>query len=511
MKTMANCGWLLGLLVVGCAAPASEPSPKVYGVAHPPTPAVTSTGSETHTMNAGPGRYLSVPGANNLRLSGFNTAPSPGSVAWSGVHGGTGNDYAYAVTADAATNLYVAGVVEANGDVGCGTHSTSTRAAFVARYSSEGVCQWATYIEGSDDVFASAIAYDSLSGNIYVGGGFTQDIFVGGNTKTSAGGYDGFLAKISNDGTTTSTVWTTTFGAASDEYVFSIAAGGSRVAVGGAFYDTTTFGGSSSATSQGDADAFIATYLDTTGAYDTSWTAGGASWDSVNSLAARPSGSGFAALGVYSGTADFGTGAGPVTSAGGDDGFIVNYDASLHPAAARSFGGTGDDSAHGLVVDASDNILVSGYFQSSIDLGNGAMTGDGSYSGFLAKYDSSLNLSSSTALTSTGMFIPEGIATDPTTGNTVLAGHYTGTATIGSMQYTPHGTVDAIVVGFDSTGAMTWSGTLGGTDATESLGVAVSSSGRVLVVGDYSADVDLDTGTVASSGGSDFFLLGIQD
>ncbi len=61
--------------------------------------------------------------------------------------------------------------------------------------------------------------------------------------------------------------------------------------------------------------------------------------------------------GVFSGTVDEGTG--PLTSAGGNDAFIVKYDQySLRPVWSKRFGGTNDDTVGPPIVNARGDVLV---------------------------------------------------------------------------------------------------------------------------------------------------------
>src|SRR5207237_71478 len=160
--------------------------------------------------------------------------------------------------------------------------------------------------DSSDFIGASGLALDP-NGGVYVAGGFATE-WAG---RTSAGGLDGFVAKLDGDGTLR---WATAFGGAGDEYAYSIAASSDRVAVGGTFESGGTY------------RAFIAEYTVLDGAPAARRDVAGADWNAVNALAFDSSGN-LLAGGTFGTGADLGGGA--VTTIGPRDAFVAKYDASL--------------------------------------------------------------------------------------------------------------------------------------------------------------------------------------
>ena len=75
--------------------------------------------------------------------------------------------------------------------------------------------------------------------------------------------------------------------------------------------------------------------------------------------------------GYFTDTADFGSG--PLSSAGGYDIFIARYSAGNGACQwARRFGSTGNEYVQGVAVDGSGDIIVAGYFTGTADFGGGA-------------------------------------------------------------------------------------------------------------------------------------------
>src|SRR5258707_1392540 len=93
-------------------------------------------------------------------------------------------------------------------------------------------------------------------------------------------------------------------------------------------------------------------------------SAGGTGQDNVQSIS-TDAGSNVYVLGYFnSPSITFGTTS--LTNAGGgaNDLFIVKYDNSGNVIWAKSAGGTGQEFAYGITTDDSDNVYVTGYFQS---------------------------------------------------------------------------------------------------------------------------------------------------
>merc|ERR1719247_3138449 len=82
-----------------------------------------------------------------------------------------------------------------------------------------------------------------------------------------------------------------------------------------------------------------------------------------------------------------------VTSAGKEDAFIVKLsgvDGSV--VWVKTFGGTGDDGVYGMALDASDNMIATGYFEDTVDFGvagGSGMTSNGGTDMFYMKLSGS--------------------------------------------------------------------------------------------------------------------------
>lgn len=149
--------------------------------------------------------------------------------------GGSGEETARDVAIDSSGNIYVAGGTASSGfPVTSGSFDTGFNGnhdVWVAKFSAAGVRQWATFIGGSNYDRAYAIEVDDTG--VYVAGragdgfpvsptGVLQTNFGGDSDPNGLyGNQDGFIFKLSLDGTTG--VWATYVGGGGPEFIRDIA------------------------------------------------------------------------------------------------------------------------------------------------------------------------------------------------------------------------------------------------------------------------------------------------
>jgi hypothetical protein len=141
-------------------------------------------------------------------------------------------------------------------------------------------------------------------------------------------------------------------------------------------------------------------------------------------------------------------------------------------------GSAADDSGNAVAVDGRGNVYVSGY--SSAAWGSPVAAHNGGYDAFVAKLDADGALAWNTFLGSSGSDQANAVAVDALE-NVYVAGF--STATWGSPVRAFDGTVDSgFAAKLDSTGALSWNTFLGGGAATAS-GITVDATGNVYVTG----------------------------
>ena len=88
--------------------------------------------------------------------------------------------------------------------------------------------------------------------------------------------------------------------------------------------------------------------------------------------------------GNFEGTVDFGGGA--LTSTGSRDIFVAKFGSDGAHLWSKSFGAGDDQITQAVTVDASGNVIVTGWFYGTVDFGGGALTSAGSFDIFVAKF-----------------------------------------------------------------------------------------------------------------------------
>ncbi|HWE40118.1 MAG TPA: hypothetical protein VG406_26435, partial [Isosphaeraceae bacterium] len=217
--------------------------------------------------------------------------------------------------------------------------------------------------------------------------------------------------------------------------------------------------------------------------------------------------------GTFSGTVNFNpSGTADLTSAGGRDMFVVKYSPGGSVLWAKDFGGTGDDLANALVVDAQGNVDVAGQFQGTAHFGGTTLTGAGSgNSAVVFRLDPSTgNVLWAKSGTSTGSGNDAAISlAADAVGNVFVTGQFQGTASFGSgaaFSITSSGTTSAFLAKYAANGTPQWVNSFGSTGTNIALGngVAVDGQGNAIVVGGFSG-----TATYASPGGHNVNLGGV--
>ncbi len=168
-----------------------------------------------------------------------------------------------------------------------------------------------------------------------------------------------------------------------------------------------------------------------------------------------------------------------------------------------------------VVADAAGNMILSGFFYGTADLGGGPLVSTSANSGFVAKFDDKGNHVYSVRLGGTSGYNvrAEHLGLDAM-GNVVVEGGFTGTIDIGGTSLTSQGS-DLFVAKLDSTGKTVYVKRFGpGLDAgivsfmgyAGANAIAVNADGSSVLAAGFSGTVDLGGGTVKSAGDKDIVV-----
>jgi hypothetical protein len=172
---------------------------------------------------------------------------------------------------DANGNIYVAGAFIGSINLGGATYTSGrTRGAFVAKWHpATQSFAWVQQMQSTDLQVVTALA---ISGSqVYLAGTFYGTADFGSTTLTSAGSGDGFVAKLTDAGSSASFAWAQRMGGAGYDNANGLAVSGSSVYVAGLVNSTASFGGSSY-TSAGSTDGFITKLIDAGSSATFAWT-----------------------------------------------------------------------------------------------------------------------------------------------------------------------------------------------------------------------------------------------
>jgi hypothetical protein len=222
-------------------------------------------------------------------------------------------------------------------------------------------------------------------------------------------------------------LWSNRFGDSSAQFGVSAAADSTGVVITGTFSGSIDFG-AGPLTSLGSSDVFVARF-DTQGAPVWSTPGGGSAAESATGVALDPAGD---ALLIGTTAGSFTLGRVSMTSLGGTDGFVISLDSTGTPQWLRPFSGVGTQLPLGVASDSSNNVVVTGAFAQSMDLGTGVLTSQGMNDIFLAKFDSSGTTLWAESFGASGNDIGYAVATD-SENNVWICGSYSGTVNFGSV------------------------------------------------------------------------------
>lgn len=209
--------------------------------------------------------------------------------------------------------------------------------------------------------------------------------------------------------------------------------------------------------------------------------------------------------GNFSATADFdpGSGTSNLTSAGAADMFIAKYDAANNLLFVKAIGsGAGNDAPASLVLDAANNIYVTGYFEGTVDFNPGAgvanLTSAGGSDIFLAKYDSNGNFVYAKRMGGSSSDLSSGLAVDAS-GNSYISGRFIGTADFDpgagtANLFSVSGSVDIFLAKYDVNGNYVFAKRIAGNGTESADGLAIDAANNIYITGSFQSTVDFDPG-----------------
>ena len=307
-----------------------------------------------------------------------------GEHLWSTYLGGSSADYGYGIATDASDNVLVTGRTQSSGWVSGGWLSDMDGSSdgFVVKLNSAGGHVWSSYLGGSSWDEGHGVAADA-SGGVLVTGSTESSGWVAGGWKTSySGGRDVFAVKLSAAG---EHLWSTYLGGGRDDRGYGIAvdAVGDALVTGYTHSPGWVSGGWNDTHGGGGGDSFVVK-LSAAGGHIWSTYLGGSSTDYGYGIAVDADG--YTLVTGYTNSSDWVSGGWSTDYRGQGDGFVVKLDAVGGHVWSTYLGGSSTDYGYGIAVDSSGNALVAGYTGSNDWISSGLDTSyGGAYDGFVVK------------------------------------------------------------------------------------------------------------------------------
>ncbi|MFT3770159.1 MAG: SBBP repeat-containing protein [Minicystis sp.] len=361
---------------------------------------------------------------------------------------------------------------------------------------------WSQHYGGTGSLFAAGVAVD-VFGNTALVGSLRGTADLGGGQLTSAGADDFLVAHFDPNG---QHQWSKRFGGASNQTPVAVAVDDSgRMVVAGSLEGAIDFG-QGTMTSAGGRDILVASFS-LNG--DAQWSRryGDAQDQFATSIAIDKSGNSFV-VGAFYGTAGFGASS---WTAPGRSAFLVKLSPVGNPLWSKPFGDVKGATAFGVATDASGNVVITGTFEGTIDLGSAMWTNKSATTGsgdiFVAKFDPSGTPLWSAAFGDANADTGTSIAADAA-GNVFVAGTFGGTVEFGNGPLTSIGGLDIFVLKMDTSGKVLWSRRFGGVQDEGSPQIATDGLGGVTLTASFLGTIEFGGGpSVMSAGDTDVMVL----
>jgi hypothetical protein len=357
---------------------------------------------------------------------------------------------------------------------------------------------------GGDDVQTALGVATDAQGNVFLAGGFAGALDFGAGQLSAGAKTQAFVAKLDKNGVA---AWSKGYGDASyNHYAQHVATDAQGdVIVTGHFRGSIDFGGGALNDVYNFFEDLFVAKLSPAGAHVWSHRYGDTNSEESQGIATDAQGN-VIVVGAFQKGIDFGGGK-LVAEESGFNAFVAKLSAAGDQQWAKSLGdATAEQKALGVAADKDGNVYVSGYFQGSIDLGDGAKTADmGTQSAWVAKYNAAGSLVWGKTWASSNAVSAVAIAAD-SAGDVYVLGNLKGKASFGGDSFDAGVADDVFVVKLDKSGNHVWSRTFGTPNSAEEATALALDGDSPVVTGIFTSKINFGGGDLVSGGGFDIFL-----
>ncbi|WP_169800629.1 DNRLRE domain-containing protein [Archangium gephyra] len=427
-----------------------------------------------------------------------------GAVLWLSHLNSNGSTYIYTPVVDPSGNFIVSGEFYDNLTVG-GTTLSNPRGTdgFVVKLDgATGGLLWLSHLDSADVSHASTPVVDA-SGNLIVSGRFEGNLTVGGITLSSPTGYDGFVVKL--DGGSGARLWLVHLDSTRSTYSAPLVVEASgNLIVSDNFDGNFTVGGTTLSNS-GGTDGVVVKLDGASGAV--LWLV---HFDSRYTYVSRPvvdASGNLIVLGQFQGNLT--VGGTTLSNPEGIDGFVVKLDgASGAVLWLAHLDSTNLSYVSTPVVDVSGNLIVSSQFQGNLTVGGTTLFNPGGTDGFVVKLDGTSGARLWLAHLDGTNYTYASTPVMNASGNLIVSGYFDGNLRVGGVILSNSGSRDGFVANLQaSSGAISWVRHFESTSGVSLSPTLVVNPENIFIAGSF--DGILNTGGAApltSAGCYDMFL-----
>ncbi|MFA5557329.1 MAG: SBBP repeat-containing protein [Flavobacteriaceae bacterium] len=400
-----------------------------------------------------------------------------GTVLWAEQFGGESMDEGISIAIDASDNIYTAGRFRGTATFGNLTLTAENsdvdvfyNSVYVAKQDTSGEVLWVSEFFGEQDISLTTHIFNVFSittdtqGNIYTLGTFNTVTATFGNITlnrisnyNSSGSYDMFIVKQDASG---QVLWAENFGTIGDDTFADIIGydittdASDNLYITGNFSGTIVFG-DATFSSPFPGDCFVLK-MDALGevVWAKQFEAGGTIQSLSQCITTDATGNVYVA-GLFGGELNIGD---IILSSTMDedndsysgDVFAVKLNSSGQVLWAKSYGGTGNESAKDITVDASGKIYITGSFGGVANFSGNFLVSEGSSNDvFVLKTNNAGVVEWAEGFGSTGSDNGKGIIVD-SSGNIYVTGEFEDTVSFGSTDLTAVGYKDMFLIKLSS-------------------------------------------------------------
>ncbi|MCB9170234.1 MAG: SBBP repeat-containing protein [Flavobacteriales bacterium] len=180
---------------------------------------------------------------------------------------------------------------------------------------------------------------------------------------------------------------------------------------------------------------------------------------------------------------------------GPGDLFLARFDENGNCLWAINEGGTGSPSAGSVTEAPNGNILLAGSFSGNATIAGNGLVSSGQTDGFIARYDASGNGLWCRSFGGASWENGSGIAVD-SAGNAYVTGRFTTSATFDALTVNGAGDADLYLAKYDPNGNLVWLTGSTGAGWKQATSVVVGTSGQVYITGQYTGEMTICTNTL---------------